>query len=178
MFEHDKSVERTYHIWIPPGPVVAGYAIEACWEPPTVTPVTNPLTDFPISANQPEPYIHKMIVNNDEPVTDCDSCCWGCDYSRMIFKQWSEPICNIHGIWLPPPEHAMNNCNIMRWNMYECDRFGYEGWYKTPETIHPTCLYGNGTQRFLSVLCHYHHGQTSRVSWYLFDITNDDPDLD
>ena len=54
MFSCNKSVTRVYHIWLPPGqPVVAGYAVDACWEPATVTPVKDPIADFPVSANQP-----------------------------------------------------------------------------------------------------------------------------
>jgi hypothetical protein len=74
MFECDKSVSRTYHISLPTGPVTVGYAVEACWEPPTVTPVTNPAEDFPFSANQPEPYHFNIVFNDNEPITD-PSCC-------------------------------------------------------------------------------------------------------
>ena len=70
MFRSYGVEERTYHIWLPPGPLVAGYAVEACWEPPTVTPVTDPLNDFPISANQQEPYHFEHIVNNNEPIEE------------------------------------------------------------------------------------------------------------
>jgi hypothetical protein len=75
MFEEGKSASRTYHIWLPTGPVEAGYAVDACWEPPDVTPVTNPATDFPVSANQPEPYHFKVVANDGLPVTDGDGCC-------------------------------------------------------------------------------------------------------
>jgi hypothetical protein len=77
MFQCDESVSRTYHISLPPGPVVAGYAVEACWEPPLVNPVVNPVTDFPITANQPECYRLKVVVNDGEPITedDYDNCC-------------------------------------------------------------------------------------------------------
>jgi hypothetical protein len=79
MFRHDGSVVRTYHIWLPPGPLIAGYAIDACWALPDVTPVTDPLNDFPISANQDEPYIFKVVANNNEPITT-ESCCGSQDY--------------------------------------------------------------------------------------------------
>ncbi|MFH1675988.1 MAG: hypothetical protein ABIC40_03100 [bacterium] len=70
------SVERVYTIWLPPGdPVVAGYAVEACWEPPINTPVTNPIVDFPESANQPEAYHFKYVMNNGEVITNCANCC-------------------------------------------------------------------------------------------------------
>jgi len=76
MFESDASVSRTYHIWLPPGPIVAGYAVEACWEPPIKTPVTNPAEDFPISANQPEAYHFHCVINDGEPITLDKPCCW------------------------------------------------------------------------------------------------------
>ena len=38
MFRVNGAVERTYKIYLPPGPVAAGYAIDACWEPPDVMP--------------------------------------------------------------------------------------------------------------------------------------------
>jgi hypothetical protein len=76
MFETGKTVTRTYHIWLPPGqPTEAGYAVEACWEPPLVTPVTNPAEDFPITANQGEAYRFHCVINDGLPVTHDDSCC-------------------------------------------------------------------------------------------------------
>jgi hypothetical protein len=74
MFECDASVSRTYHIWLPPGPITAGYAIDACWVPPVNTPVTNPIEDFPITANQPEAYYFKVVINDGQPIQD-GSCC-------------------------------------------------------------------------------------------------------
>ncbi|MCX6647329.1 MAG: hypothetical protein NTY09_13365 [bacterium] len=92
MFSVNSSVSRTYKIWLPPGqPVVAGYAVEACWEPPTVTPVDDPLTDFPLTANQPEPYHLKWVVNNGEPIKEYSQCCLGagdCSEYRVEVKQW------------------------------------------------------------------------------------------
>ncbi len=91
MFTAVSQVERTYTIWLPPGePVVAAYAVEACWEPPLVVPVTDPLVDFPITANQPEPYHLKFIINNGEPITDCDDYpLIMCEYERLEMKHWA-----------------------------------------------------------------------------------------
>jgi len=52
------SSAETREVWIrlPDGPVEFGYAVDACWMPPLVQPVTDPVTDFPISANCSEPY--------------------------------------------------------------------------------------------------------------------------
>jgi len=74
MFTHSASVTRDYHIYLPPGPLTAGYAVEACWEPPTTTPVVDPANDFPISANQDEPYHFRVVVNNGQPITH-NPCC-------------------------------------------------------------------------------------------------------
>ena len=88
MFRTGKYVERTYHLWIPPGPLVAGYAVDACWEPPTVTPVTDPANDFPYSANQSEPYYFKNIINKGQ-VIDYKPCCTKfCDNFWFEAKLW------------------------------------------------------------------------------------------
>jgi hypothetical protein len=68
LFRAGHSVTRTYRIQTQPGPMVVGYAVDACWEPPLVTPVTDPLTDFPPTANQPEPYHFEVVINDGEPV--------------------------------------------------------------------------------------------------------------
>ena len=68
LFRASGEVTRTYSIKTQPGPMTVGYAIEACWEPPTTVPVTNPLTDFPTSANQDEPYQFSVVINDGAPV--------------------------------------------------------------------------------------------------------------
>jgi len=90
MFSVSGIVERTYHIYLPPGPLVAGYSVEACWAPPDVMPVTNPLDDFPKSANMDEPYVYKVVVNYGEPITTY--CCgWDYDCTDLYYeiKQWN-----------------------------------------------------------------------------------------
>jgi hypothetical protein len=98
MFTHYGIATRVYHIYLPPGPLTAGYAVEACWMPPTNTPVTDPLNDFPISANQDEPYYLRYEVNNNEPITQMDCCGWDhsdpCKDLRTDVLQWSDPIVN------------------------------------------------------------------------------------
>jgi hypothetical protein len=90
MFRETGVVSRTYRIWLPPGPIVAGYAVEACWEPPLVTPVTDPASDFPPTANQPEAYRFYLSLNNGEPITDPNCCGKSCDPSDGYYysKQW------------------------------------------------------------------------------------------
>jgi hypothetical protein len=94
IFETGKYVTKTYHIWLPPGqPVVAGYAVDACWEPPTRTPVTNPETDFPISANQAEAYDFRVNVNSGQPITNPKCCGEQGDPSQgyIFAKWWNKP---------------------------------------------------------------------------------------
>ena len=69
MFIAGSKVTKTYRIQTQPGGMTMGYAVEACWEPPLVMPVTNPALDFPVSANQSEPYVEHYYINNDQPIT-------------------------------------------------------------------------------------------------------------
>jgi len=50
------GVGSDYIIDMPNGAFIFGYAIDASWVPPTVTPVTDPAADFPPDANCFEPY--------------------------------------------------------------------------------------------------------------------------
>jgi len=102
MFFTNGVESRTYHIWLPPGqPVVAGYAVEACWEPPLVTPVTNPADDFPLTANQAEAYDFRFDINNGEPITDPDCCGILYDPTEGYFysKQWGGHTANMFAIY-------------------------------------------------------------------------------
>jgi len=120
MFRVDGTVERTYKLFLPPGPLVAGYAVDACWEPPTVTPVTDPLNDFPISANQPEPYFYRYVLNNDEPIT-FEPCCGApddCSDLRHEYSKWYGDVNNAATIsfsdypgWNIKSDNGMNPCD-------------------------------------------------------------------
>ncbi len=92
MFYPGYEVTRTYSVWLPPGPITSGYAVEACWEPPLVDPVNDPANDFPITANQPEPYLFTYEWNNGEPVTeDAPACCgWtsDCNDQSIQIERW------------------------------------------------------------------------------------------
>ena len=50
------SDTKTYRLVLGTGPLVIGYAIDACWTIPLVDPVEDPLTDFGVEANCPEPW--------------------------------------------------------------------------------------------------------------------------
>ncbi len=57
-----------YEVDMPdPGGFVFGYAIDASWTPPSTKPVTDPMTDFPIEANCPEPW---KIEVAEHPIGD------------------------------------------------------------------------------------------------------------
>ncbi len=91
MFSHWGVVSRTYTIWLPPGEAVTiGYAVEACWAPPTNTPVVDPITDFPPEANQEEAYEFKLWLENDGVITHADCCGDSFDPTEAYYikKQW------------------------------------------------------------------------------------------
>jgi len=111
MFVHTGIITREYHIWLPDGPVAAGYAVEACWAQPDVIPVTKPLDEFPLSANMEEPYYLRLIVNNDEPITEPVTCCGfnhddPCSDVRVECLQWPEddPELGVDILWVQRPE--------------------------------------------------------------------------
>jgi len=64
-FYGDTTLTRTYDIDMPDGPLVFGYAVDACWILPIKKPVTDPMIDFPLGANCPEPW---KIVATDDPI--------------------------------------------------------------------------------------------------------------
>jgi hypothetical protein len=110
MFRDDGAVSRTYHIWLPSGqPVIAGYAIEACWEPPSTTPVKDPLSDFPISANQDEAYKFYVNINNGQPITD-PARCVGDDFdgsnSYFYSKQWGPSTAHHFAVFNDGPKQT------------------------------------------------------------------------
>ena len=113
MFRDDGSVSREYHIYLPPGPIAAGYAVEACWEPPLVTPVTDPLNDFPITANQEEPYYFRFVVNDGEPVTEevlTFEYEGDCSYARFEWSQWyGDPPHQAAQSWPYYPDWVVRN---------------------------------------------------------------------
>ena len=58
---------QTFSIKLPTSPFVLGYAVDANWWPPIESPVDDPLTDFDLNANCPEPW---KIVVTEEPIGD------------------------------------------------------------------------------------------------------------
>ncbi len=57
------SEKQTYSLALPSGEFVLGYAVDASWDIPDVDPVTDPMTDFPITANCIEPW--RIEVSSD-----------------------------------------------------------------------------------------------------------------
>ncbi len=133
MFRTNTQVTRTYRIWLPPGEsVVAGYAIEACWEPPTVTPVIDPAEDFPITANQAEPYHFKVILNNGEPILVGSGCCgFGpdpCSDFRFPVREWDD-IHTTHIAWYVTSYPVIQASTVM-YSSLECDdSYGEDVYY-------------------------------------------------
>ncbi|HDS29598.1 MAG TPA: hypothetical protein ENN67_01005, partial [Firmicutes bacterium] len=56
IFQSNQAATRTYELDVPPGPLSFAYAVDASWDVPLETPVTDPWNDFATSANSPEPY--------------------------------------------------------------------------------------------------------------------------
>jgi hypothetical protein len=188
MFAVDAQVSRTYKIYMPTSKIVAGYAVEACWEPPTVMPVTNPLTDFPVTANQTEAYRFHYVVNNGDVVTDCSECCGTtpppCSDLRVELGYYpavweSLPHPNFPDYpdratinW--PPVH--NGDPVGSWDMIlqPCSQ---TEWY-SPDLVN-SCRYGNGTQR---IVVYNYVGVWDGSDWApefiayeVFDYTVNDP---
>jgi len=170
IFMTNSFVERTYRIWLPPGkPIVAGYAVEACWEPPTVTPVTNPIEDFPFSANQPEAYYFRYVVNNGEEITDCDD--WpvfpyDCDYMYIELCQWGG--IRSDGFRRFEPDGGGG------WYLKDCDP-PIENRFATAQMT--ACEYGNGTFRGVC-LNFWFDGYFNDIAYTVFDWTVNDPNLE
>ncbi len=62
MFHTTGAASRTYELWLPEGKEIRfGYVVIAHWEPPVVTPVTDPATDFDRRANQHGPYRCELL---------------------------------------------------------------------------------------------------------------------
>ena len=91
LFRAGHSVTKTYRIQTQPGALTVGYAIDACWEPPINKPVTNPLTDFPPTANQPEPYQFSVVVNDGQPLHQplCPDLYPDSSLVKLIVHQWN-----------------------------------------------------------------------------------------
>ena len=173
MFSVDSEVSRTYTIYMPADKIVAGYAVEACWEPPLVMPVTNPLEDFPVAANQTEAYRFKYIVNNGEVITDCSSCCgWSYYCSDLRVELGFHPE-----LWenRNPPYPVKIRIYWPDWLGEEAmlDPCGPEGWYEPSHF--DSCHYGNGTQRIVAY--NYDPGMSGpiHISYEVLDYTVDDP---
>ena len=71
----------------PPNPWVFGYAVDASWAPAINKPVDDPMTDFGLSANCPEPW---KIEVTDTPVGDGLTDCGGQTKLTIDVYDWQE----------------------------------------------------------------------------------------
>ncbi len=55
-FYANTSTTRTYELDMPDSSWIFGYAVDACWAPASKKPVEDPMVDFPLNANCPEPW--------------------------------------------------------------------------------------------------------------------------
>jgi len=178
IFESDAKVERTYTIFLPPGPVIAGYAIEACWEPPVNTPVDDPVNDFPITANQPECYSFNCVLNDGLPVTSDDPCCNITDVS--IHEARAEIY-----FWYIHPDYNQNAFQVGSWcEEFNMQKVGYAtNDCDSPDPEHFRCMVNHnlggepdGTYQVLGVEYHYAFGIGEKVFapvFTLFEVTID-----
>ena len=170
MLESGKSVEHTYHLSLPSGPVTAGYALDVCWEPPDVMPVLDPADDFPITANQPELFRFEVVFNDDLPITDW-YCCGVADHT--IHEARAEL-----DLWYQLPD-AYDARMVGVWNEYvdiwkagsatfECD---------SPDPEHIRCIGGellcgppSGVYQLLAYEYHESYGPLKQLSYPSYDI--------
>jgi len=171
MLESGASVEKTFLLSLPTGPIMAGYALDVCWEPPTVMPVLNPADDFPITANQPELYKFEWVYNNGEVIT-YKSCCN--EINASIDQGYVE-----YYLWYKLPE-ADPNCI---WAGSRCSSFmiNYAGHCTEigdspdPDHIHlaPGKYLGgedDGVYQFVAVEHHVFPGSQEPVAYPSFDV--------
>jgi hypothetical protein len=179
MFRHDGSVTGVYRLWLPPGePIVAGYAVEACWEPPIRTPVTNPLEDFPVSANQTEPYLFNYVVNNGETITEpcCGQELQDCSNYRVELARWDGVIPGC------PPINPDGNTYIYLIReepfgdyrglgcVWECRPEEEDSYYVQGINFH---VFGNGKHRWIARYCEPPTIERNRVALDVFDFVVD-----
>jgi len=172
IFETDSVVERTYTIWLPPDqPVKAAYAVDASWFPPDVTQVTDPISDFPFSANQPEVYHFKYVVNNNETVTDCDTMPimgYVCDVLYMEVEEWEGERSSRYLLFLSDGSGGGGG-------LTDCDPV-IDGRYASPQM--GICTLGNGKFKGLALNYQFDAGWVKAVAYDLFEYTVNDPELD
>jgi len=172
VFQTNQAAVRTYHIFLPEGEaVVAGYAVEACWVPPTNMPVIDVWNDFPVSANQPEAYHFKYVVNNGEVITDCDTMPtlgYECDVLYMEIKEWGEPESTRYTLFLSDGSSTGGGIT-------ECDQV-IEGRFESP--VLKVCKLGNGKFRGFAINFDHNLGWTKDFAFTVFDYEVNDPELD
>lgn len=67
VFFSGDSVTQTYSLLMPAVEFVLGYAVDANWAMPLADPVVDPITDFGVDANCPEPWKIDITVDPGDP---------------------------------------------------------------------------------------------------------------
>jgi hypothetical protein len=179
MLEAGATVSRTFHISLPSGPWKAGYALDVCWEIPTVMPVTNPVDDFPISANQPEMYRFKLIFNDGEVITD-NYCC---NMTGLTIYEGRVEL----DLWYLPPDAHDDARMVGAWG--EHFEIGKGGTLTmacdSPDPLHIRCgpyyLFSkqpDGIYQFLAYENHEPHGPLKPLYYAAFDVVEVELDFD
>ena len=157
--------------------------MEACWVPPDVIPVTDPQNDFPPSANQPELYHFRIVVNNNEPITTSGCCGFDgddpCEDLYLEFLQWDELVMHtICKVYIPPgsgPGGFAPSGSVPFWELYPCtvsNSEWYSLWGSDYSDYHPNGLYRAHAIFFID------EGLFNKreVAWTIYDFTVDIPD--
>lgn len=145
MFRVNDLFVRTYHIDPPDGEFIFGYVVDACWAPPTNTPVTDPATDFPFWANCEDGYV--LEWEQTAPFKTGD---FGGEYYELGKLKYLTrpdevgliPTSVVHGFLLCPdiamvPEHSYNKdvVALIKPNGDEHPQYLGEGVFKSTYSV-------------------------------------------
>ncbi len=179
MLESGATVSHTFHISLPSGPWRAGYALDVSWEIPTVMPVTNPVDDFPITANQPEMYRFKLIYNDGEVITH-PQCCN--KTGATIYEGRVEL-----DLWYVLPDAYQDARMAGAWGEYFeiCKGGVLTAACDSPDPLHIRCCGGylfskqpSGIYQFLAYEVHEKSGPLKPLSYPAFDVVEVELDFD
>jgi len=116
------SLTETFEIDMPDSTFIMGYAVDASWESATTKPVTDPIADFPISANCSEPW---MIEIAEDPIGEGLHQFGGSTYLVIDVYDWQgvfthmAPVIECPGLFNGAviAEHLVNHSGYSSWGV-------------------------------------------------------------